>query len=38
MAYNPFVKKDTIDAIIRIAGKKIEGKIFSFRKSGCWIC
>lgn len=28
MAYNAFVKKDTIDAIIRTSGEKIEGKIF----------
>ena len=27
MAYNTFVKKETINAIIRTAGEKIEGKI-----------
>ena len=27
MAYNAFVKKETIDAIIRTSGEKIEGKI-----------
>lgn len=27
MAYNAFVKKETINAIIRTAGEKIEGKI-----------
>ena len=28
MAYNAFVKKETINAIIRTASEKIEGKIF----------
>ena len=28
MAYNAFVKKDTVNAIIRTSGEKIEGKIF----------
>ncbi|MBT5471616.1 MAG: hypothetical protein HOK41_13520 [Nitrospina sp.] len=28
MAYNAFVKKDTVDAIIRTSGEKIKGKIF----------
>ena len=27
MAYNAFVKKETIDAVIRTSGEKIEGKI-----------
>ncbi len=27
MAYNAFIKKDIIDAIIRTSGEKIEGKI-----------
>jgi hypothetical protein len=27
MAYNAFIKKETVDAIIRTAGEKIEGKI-----------
>ena len=27
MAYNAFVKKETIDAVIRTSGGKIEGKI-----------
>lgn len=27
MAYNAFVKKDTVDAVIRTSGEKIEGKI-----------
>ena len=27
MAYNAFIKKETIDAIIRTSGEKIEGKI-----------
>ena len=27
MAYNAFVQKETIDAIIRTSGEKIEGKI-----------
>ena len=28
MAYNAFVKKETINAIIRTASEKVEGKIF----------
>ncbi len=28
MAYNAFVKKETVHAIIRTSGEKIEGKIF----------
>jgi hypothetical protein len=27
MAYNAFVKKETVDAVIRTSGEKIEGKI-----------
>jgi hypothetical protein len=27
MAYNAYVKKETIDAVIRTSGEKIEGKI-----------
>lgn len=27
MAYNSFVKKETVDAVIRTSGEKIEGKI-----------
>ena len=27
MAYNTFVKKETVNAVIRASGKKIEGKI-----------
>ena len=28
MAYNAFIKKETINAIVRTASEKIEGKIF----------
>ena len=27
MAYNTFVKKETVNAVIRTSGEKIEGKI-----------